>query len=59
MHKINNKHDYEVALATIESLWDATPGTSKGDRLDALIKLVEGYELKNHPVSVPDQVASA
>ena len=34
-------------LKRIEKLWDAKPGTSRGDELDILSTLVEKYEENN------------
>jgi HTH-type transcriptional regulator / antitoxin HigA len=38
-----------AALAEIEKLWGAEPGTPDGDRLDVLIALVDDYERRNWP----------
>ena len=41
IHPIKTEADYQAALAEVERLFDATPGTSEGDRLDILATLVE------------------
>lgn len=41
---IRNDEDHRAALAAIEALWDAEPGTDDFDRLDLLATLVEAYE---------------
>jgi HTH-type transcriptional regulator/antitoxin HigA len=43
---ITKDAEHAVALAEIERLWDAEPGTLEGDQLNILITLVEGYERK-------------
>jgi HTH-type transcriptional regulator/antitoxin HigA len=53
---IKTEADYEVALAKIDELWEAEPGSSEGDLLDVLATLVEAYEEKHHPVLPPDPV---
>ena len=35
---------------------DAKPRTSKGDRLEVLVTLVEAYEAKHYPLDLPDPV---
>ena len=41
---IHNDEDHSAALREIERLWGAGEGTPEGDRLDALVVLVEAYE---------------
>ena len=53
---IRTEADYEAALAEIEHLFDATPNTPEGDRLDVLTTLVEAYEAHYYPISEPDPV---
>jgi HTH-type transcriptional regulator/antitoxin HigA len=53
---IKTERDYHKALKEIEKLWDAKPNTSKGDRLDVLVTLVEAYEQRHHKVEPPDPV---
>lgn len=53
---IRNEADYDAALATIEQLLDARPGTADGDRLDILTTLVEAYEAREHPIPPPDPI---
>lgn len=49
---IRNDEDHRAALAEIEALWGAEPGTDEGDRLDALVALVESYEARRWPVRI-------
>ena len=51
---IKTEQDYERVLKTIERLWGAPEGTSRGDGLDVLITLAEAYERTHHPINVPD-----
>jgi HTH-type transcriptional regulator/antitoxin HigA len=53
---IKNEAGYEAALARIDELMDADPGTREGDELELLVTLVELYEKKAHPVGLPDPV---
>lgn len=54
---IRNDADYHAALAEIETLLSARPGTPEGDRLDVLTTLVEAYEAKHIPIAAPDPIA--
>jgi HTH-type transcriptional regulator/antitoxin HigA len=47
---------YDKALATVDHLWGAKPGTPNGDRLDVLLALIEHYEAKHHPIDPPDPI---
>lgn len=53
---IRTEQDYEAALAEIEGVMDARPGTPDGDRLDVLATLVQAYEAKHHAIDPPDPV---
>jgi HTH-type transcriptional regulator/antitoxin HigA len=48
--------DYLAALREIEGSMGAKLDSPKGDRLDALVTLVEAYEAKHHPIDPPDPV---
>lgn len=48
---IRNEKDHRAALAEIERLWNAEPGTDGGDKLDILATLVERYEDTRWPAS--------
>ncbi|MGJ5178895.1 helix-turn-helix domain-containing protein [Bradyrhizobium oligotrophicum] len=41
---IRNEADYDAAVAEIERLWGAAPGSDDDDKLDILATLVERYE---------------
>ena len=55
---IKTADDHAWALAEIEALMSAPPGTPEGDRLDVLVTLVEAWEERHHPVGPPDPVAA-
>jgi antitoxin component HigA of HigAB toxin-antitoxin module len=46
---IRDEAGHRVALAEIERLWGAAPGTRDGDRLDILMALVDDFERTNWP----------
>lgn len=53
---IRTEEDYDTALARIEEIWDAEPGTQESDELDLLSILVEAYEEEHHPIDPPDPI---
>ena len=53
---IRTEADHEAALAEIERLWAAAPGTAESDRLEVLATLVEAYEERHHPIPPPDPI---
>ncbi len=55
---IRTEADYEAALARIDALMDAEPGTSEGEELDVLTDLVEHYEEKHVAMGYPSAVAA-
>lgn len=55
---IKSEADYEAALARVEELMSARPGTPEGDELELRIKLIEDYEDKNYKISLPDPIAA-
>ncbi len=55
---IKTKHDYQEALAKVETLWDARKNTPKGDALDVLTTLIESYEEKHFSILPPDPIAA-
>src|SRR5262245_52803724 len=50
---IHNDDDHRVALAEIETLWDAPEGSDDAIKLDLLVTMVERYEEKRSPVRKP------
>ncbi len=53
---IHSDADHAAAIAEIERLWDAAPGTPEHDRLEVLGVLVAAYEAERWPVALPDPV---
>jgi HTH-type transcriptional regulator / antitoxin HigA len=53
---IKTEIDYEDALAEIEQLFDARPGTIEADRLEILTTLVEAYENRHYSIPLPDPI---
>jgi HTH-type transcriptional regulator / antitoxin HigA len=55
---IENKKDYESALARIDALMDKNPGqkTDYGKELKLLLLLVEKYEDEHYPIGSPDPI---
>jgi HTH-type transcriptional regulator / antitoxin HigA len=47
---IRTEADYDAAIAEIDRLWKAEPGTDDGDKLSILAMLVEMYENERWPV---------
>lgn len=48
---IENDTDHEAALARIEELWYAVPGTSKHEEFMVLVLLVEAFEAEKYPMT--------
>jgi HTH-type transcriptional regulator / antitoxin HigA len=55
---IYTEDDYEAALAEIERLMDAEPGTPEEAKLDVLATLVKVYEDEHHSLPLPDPIAA-
>lgn len=53
---IKTDEDFRAAMAEVETLWNADPGTPDGDRLEVLLALVEIYEAKNHAIPPSDPI---
>jgi HTH-type transcriptional regulator/antitoxin HigA len=53
---IRTSADHDDALARIEALWDAKPGSPEHDELEVLSVLVSAYEDEHWPVLPPDPV---
>lgn len=53
---IKNEQDHQAALARIESIFHAAPGTHEADELELLSLLVEQYEDAQFPIAMPDPV---
>jgi HTH-type transcriptional regulator/antitoxin HigA len=55
---IKTEAEYQATLARIEKIFDAKPGTPKGDELELLLLLVETYEDQAYPIDPPDPIAA-
>ena len=55
-HLIKTNKDYEQALARIDELFDAKPGTKEADELELLVALVELYEQQLYHIEPPNPV---
>ena len=53
---IKTEADYRAALDEIERLFDATPDTPEGDRLEVLTTLVKAYEEEHYAIPLPDPI---
>ena len=53
---IRTRTDHAAALARIEALWDARPGTPAHDEIEVLAILVAAYEDERWPILPPDPV---
>src|SRR5438132_3451979 len=55
---IKTEPQYQAALARIEKVFDAKPGTAKGDELELLLLLVQTYEDSAYPIDAPDPITA-
>lgn len=53
---LKTEQEYQMALARVESLMDAKPGSAKEEELELWSLLVERYEDEHFPVDLPDAV---
>ncbi|MEO6960519.1 MAG: helix-turn-helix domain-containing protein [Puia sp.] len=53
---LKTKRDYNLAMARLENIFDAKPGTSEGDELEILGILIERYEYVHYPIDFPDPI---
>ena len=53
---IRTEDDHKAAMARIDALMDAGPGTSEAYELSVLANLVEAYEAKHFPIELPTPV---
>jgi len=55
---IKSEKDYEATMARVAEIFDAKPGTAKGDELALLLLFVEKYEEKVFPIGLPDPITA-
>lgn len=53
---IKTEKEYKLAIARLEELFDAVPGTKNGDEFEVLSLLVEKYEEVKFPIDAPDPI---
>ncbi|MDR2881928.1 MAG: hypothetical protein LBV29_08550 [Azoarcus sp.] len=55
---IHNEADYNAALARVDALWEAAPGTPESEELEVLAVLIDNYEgnLDQMPMPEPDPI---
>jgi len=53
---IKTNKDYKNALARLEIIFDAKPGTPQGDELEVLGILIDKYEQEKYPINFPDPI---
>lgn len=53
---IKSEKSYEEALALVETLMDAKPGSKQEDELELWSLLIELYEKEHHPIEDPDPI---
>jgi HTH-type transcriptional regulator / antitoxin HigA len=55
---IKTEADHAAALTRLETIFDATPGTAKGDEAEVLATLIQLYEEKHFPIDLPSPLAA-
>lgn len=53
---LKTEADYDAALARVERLMDAEPGTPEAEELELWSLLVEEYERQHYPIDPPDPI---
>jgi HTH-type transcriptional regulator/antitoxin HigA len=53
---IKSKKDYQAAMARLEQIFDAKPGSKDGDELEILGILIEKYEQDHYAIDYPDPI---
>lgn len=53
---IKSEEDYQLALARLDEIFDAKPGSVESDEADILALLIDEYENKNFPIEAPDPI---
>ena len=53
---LHTEKEYESALAHVETLMDAAPGTPEEEELELWALLIENYEAVHPPIPPPDPV---
>jgi HTH-type transcriptional regulator/antitoxin HigA len=53
---LKTEADYEAALAYVETLMDAAPGSPEEEELEVFVLLIDTYERDQHPIGLPDPI---
>jgi HTH-type transcriptional regulator / antitoxin HigA len=53
---IKTEKDHQAALKRLEKIFDAEPGSPKGDELEILGMLIDKYEKEHHAIEYPDPI---
>ena len=53
---IKTEEDNEAALARLDEIFEAEPGSPEGDEAELLTVLIEMYEQKAYPMDLPDPI---
>jgi HTH-type transcriptional regulator/antitoxin HigA len=53
---LKTEADYEAALAHVETLMDADPGSPEEEELEVFALLIDTYEQTHHPIDLPDPI---
>src|SRR6266498_3773239 len=53
---IKNENEYREAVARLESLMEAAPGSPEEEELELLAFLIENYEKEQYPINLPDPI---
>lgn len=55
---ITTENEYKTALARLSKIFDALPDSAEGMEAELLVTLIENYEEKHYPISLPDPIAA-
>lgn len=53
---IKTKKEYQVALKTLEEIFDSPANSKEGDKAELLAILIEDYENKHYAIDPPDPI---
>ncbi len=53
---LKTEEEYEAALAHVETLMDAAPGSPEEEELEVFALLIDTYEQVHHPIELPDPI---
>lgn len=56
LRPIKTEEDYQLALARLEVIFNAKPGSKEGDELEILGILIDKYEKDHFPIDLPDPI---